>query len=488
MKTKIVQTFLEALILRIQSANAADALALARLYGNVAWNNPVDIYRGDDIENDLYAKVGSLAALVLSGVAPLKNDKILHVLTEGYTSGGHTRVLERLLEASSDLPLQDVVVVDTCPREVTAKLNAMGVTVRIARRTGLQAISELASIMAEYGDIVLHIHPDDIVSAISARIARESGTRVVLYNHADHCFTYGACAVDVMCEISAFGRKISRRYRPDLPSSFVGIPLNISRPVDRIHDGKNTVLSSGPAYKFDLRAGGVFSSIVQKVISDLGLPMLLIGPAQLPPDASEELNRFVVQGKLIIIPAVSYATYLDHLRNCLCYIDSAPITGGSALPEAALSGVPCAGLENAVMGYSPIDAIRSRSVDDLIERIRYFRDGDEAVETVSRDELVNAHAPVTVAKKIVASARRHDQFLMPYAVDEEALDIHYPHKQWESTSEINIHTRAFDFLSFATRCSVFLSLAQFGLIRRMHPVAALKLFVSSIATRRMRNQ
>lgn len=488
MKTKIVQTFLEELFLRIQGAKAADALALARLYGNIAWNNPVDIYRADDIENDLHAKVKSLATLVLSRVVSIKNDKILHVLTEGYTSGGHTRVLERLLGASGDLPSQEVVVVDICPREVIAKLNAMGVTVRIVRSIGLQAISELAAIMAEYGDIVMHIHPDDIVSAVSARIARESGTRVALYNHADHCFTYGACAVDVMCEISAFGREISRRYRPDLPSSFVGIPLNISPPVGRIHDGKNTVLSSGPAYKFDLRAGGVFSSIIERVISDLGLPMLLIGPAHLPPDASEELNHFVVQGKLIILPPVGYATYLDHLRNCLCYIDSAPITGGSALPEAALSGVPCAGLENAVMGYSPIDAIRSRSVDDLIERIRRFRDGDEAVETVSRDELANAHAPATVTRKIVASVRLEDRFSMPYAVDEESLDIHYPHKQWESAPDINIHTRAFDFVSIGTRCSVFLSMGQFGLIRRMHPVAALKLFVSSIATRRVRNR
>lgn len=488
MKSTIVKDFLTALAREIASAGPANALALARLYANVAWNNPVGIYRADAIEDLLAERIAPVAARVLAQAPAAKNGRLLHVLSEGYTSGGHTRVLERLAGVRVGVPVQDVAIVEICPAAVVAKLTALGASVRRVPATGLDAIPVLAAMMAEYDDVILHIHPDDIVSSLCARIARASGTRVGLYNHADHCFTFGIGSIDVLCELSAYGQKLSRQYRPGVTWSFAGIPLNIGAPLARRDAGHRTVLSSGPAYKFDFRTGGVFAAIVERVIGELGMHMLVIGPGQLPPDAAPALAGLVASGMLVITPHVDYATYLEHLQQCLCYVDSAPITGGSALPEAALCGVPCAGLNNAIMGYSPIDAVRSPTVDALIVRIAQIRDGVAGPVTVAREELIAVHAPDTVVRRLVASVRGEQYFALPYAIDTDALDSDYPHTQWLQTPHIAIHNRAFDFLSLAQRWTVFVLMSRFGVLARLDRMAALKLFVSNIATRRMRNR
>jgi hypothetical protein len=489
MKSKIVREFLDAIKGNIDMVSPSDAIALSRLYGNIAWNNPVGIFRADDIEDIVYAKVAKIRSEVLNQNHSVKNGKLLHVLTEGYTSGGHTRVVERLIgERPDNVQRQDIVIVEICPREVIDKLIKLSTLVRMVPQTGLKAIPVLAAIMAEYSDVVLHIHPDDIVSSLSARIAKDSGTRVALYNHADHCFTYGVCSINVLCEISAFGKKISNLHRPEIQASYVGIPLNIADPVSRIDSGNKTVLSSGPAYKFDLSDGGIFAAIIERVISELDLPVMLIGPRHLPADASPRLVGYVESGMLVITPPLDYAVYLEHVKKCLCYVDSAPVTGGSALPEASLAGVPCAGLANAIMGYSPVDIVRSSSVDELVRRIKAFRDGDTEDVVVSRVELVSVHRPATVLQRLFASVRGEQSFALPYRINEDALDIRYPEKQWLQDPFIHVHTRAFDFLPFWKRLMVLGLMIRMGVLRKINRLFALKLFVSNIATRRLRNR
>ena len=488
MKSKIVREFLDALRLELKSADVDDALALTRIYGNVAWNNPVGIYQADDIEDLIYLKLSRIRDAVLAEGCRQKNGKILHVLTEGYSSGGHTRVLERLVSSSVTNATQDVVIVEMCPATVVAKLKAAGADVKYVEGTGGAAVSELALMMAEYDSVVLHIHPDDIVSSLAARIAHSMGTKVALYNHADHCFTFGVRSVSVLCEISAYGRAVSRTYRQGMPWTFAGIALDVSVQPLKSRVVKDYVLSSGPGYKFDFSEDGLFSTIIERVTEESAVNIMVIGPGQLPASASKKIISLVDQGRLIITPPMSHELYSEHLHSCICYLDSAPVTGGSALPEAALLGIPCAGMINPVMGYSPVDSIRSKNVAALVARIKSLCKRAQGTPDISSEALLEVHCPDRVLERILSSLHGDATFEIPLTMDAEAIDIENIHERWNQEAEIKINTRAFDYVSFMWRIRVLRLLIAHNVIGSMKSLDVLKLLASNLRTRRLRNR
>lgn len=487
MISNVVHDFLRILQAKIERADVDNALALARLYGNIAWNNPVGIYRACDVEDVVFQKLEHVMKIVTDKARPARSANILHVLTEGYTSGGHTRVLERLVTSAKADVGQDVVVVELCPGEVVRKFTEAGSSVKQVVGTGAAAVAELAVMMTEYDSVILHIHPDDIVSSMAARISRAMGIKVAFYNHADHCFTFGIDSSNVLCEIGAYGRAVSEAHRTEMTWTFAGIPLDVVSTIPAPRSVKDYVLSSGPAYKFDFSEGGIFSSIVDGVLAEPGARMVVVGAGRLPVDASRTLVDFVGNGRLVLTPQISHASYTGYLAACRCYVDSAPVTGGSALPEAALLGIPCAGLVNPVMGYSPVDAVRSKSVADVVARIRSLYAGTKGSSEISRDLLIFAHSPTEVLRRILTNLDTGAVVDIPATMTNKSIDIGSIHEQWKRKNRINIHNRAFDYISKSQRLHVGVLMLKYRILGYMKAIDVCKVMVSNFRTRRMRN-
>ncbi len=294
-------------------------------------------------------------------------------------------------------------------------------------------------------------------------------------------------SVDVVCEISAYGRAVSDEFRPATPWSFAGIPLDVGAALRSDTEVQDYVLSSGPAYKYDFTDGGAFVAI-SKAVKQAGKKLRIIGPGTLPSNASPVLQQLVKEGAIDILPAVPHHDYVRFLRACAVYIDSAPITGGSALPEAALLGIPCLGLENPIMGYSPIDATRSTTIEDLVTRVAGLCKTVSHPASTDMDGLLNVHSPRMVIGRIVASLSDHARFPVPYRVNRGALDTRYFKRQWIEKRQLVVNTRGFDYISVATRVWVFFMLASTGALSLIGPSNILKIFFSNIRSRKFRNR
>ena len=424
-----LRSLLDDLQKKIISSDLESALGLAKLYGNLAWNNHVNIYSAVEIEDCLFQKLQALKVLPII-IKSKTNGKILHVLSEGYTTGGHTRVVERLLTENGATPFQDVIIVGMCPSEICVKMRNSGANLSFVKLKGISAVNELSGIMAMYSSVLLHINPDDIVAALAARAAREAGTKVGLYNHADHCFTYGFSATDIVFEVSIFGRAISDKYRKKYKWSFAGIPIKAPSLLAEDATGEY-FLSSGPGYKYDFRAGGVFACLLEELIPKSNRKCIIIGPGSLPSDGSEKLTEFIRDGRLLILPAVKHDVYSRYLKNCFCYIDSAPVTGGSALPEAAMLGKPCLGLINPIMGYSPVDTMRSRTINELAQKSLALT----MQSTYLPDKLVyEVHAVSNVLNRIRSGLNGGQCFSIPYGIDAELMNPDLMTLKWTDES------------------------------------------------------
>jgi hypothetical protein len=480
-----VKSLLDDLHQKIISSDLENALGLAKLYGNLVWSNHVGIYSAYAIENCLFNKLNDYKKLTINQKLE-KNGKILHVLSDGYTAGGHTRVVERLLNENKKDPIQDVLVVGICPKEVLLKMRSKGANINYINSRGVAAIFDLVSIMSKYSSVLLHINPDEIVATLAARVARDNGTKVGLYNHADHCFTYGFTAAEIIFEISILGRSISEKYRQEYKWSFAGIPLENSEFFGEEATG-DYFLSSGPSYKYDFRQGGVFASILESLIPESGKKCILIGPDVLPSDSSEKLKEFSKDGRLLILPQVKYDVYIHYMKHCFCYLDSAPVTGGSALPEAAMLGKPCLGLINPIMGYSPVDSIRSASIRDLVKRALDLNSENRCLP----DKLMlEVHMGCNVLNRIQRGLNCDELFIIPFNISEEKLNPDFMVSKWRELKIFSINGPGFDFLSFNSRLYFLISLANNGLIsniiKQKKIIGLLSLFLSNFTYRKFR--
>ena len=454
---------------------------MAKVYGSLAWSNHVNIYSAPEIEDYLFSKCTGLK-ISLHNVK-IKNGKILHVLSECYPTGGHTRVVERLLSETRENQFQDVMIVGLCTREILAKMHSYGSIVRFVKSKGVSAVIEMICLMQKYEFVLLHINPDDIVSTLAARVARERGTKVGLYNHADHCFSYGFKSVDVVFEVSIYGRMISQKYRQLYKWSFAGIPLNSPSMTNEAIEG-TYFLSSGPSYKYDFGVDGVFTHILEELIPRSNKKCVLIGPAFLPYDASRKLHEFQKKGLLVVLPPVKHDEYIWYLKNCFAYLDSSPVTGGSALPEAALYGKPCIGLINPIMGYSPIDVIRSKSVEELVLRAIALPASDDANEF---NLVQDVHKPSNVLKRVLNGLRGERVFDVPYNIEVEAINSNFMHLKWLENGKVSVVASEFESLTYRQRLIFMMLLSHHGLGSQLTLQHKLSIFFSNRSYRKLRS-
>ena len=485
-----VRYLLDDLQKEINSSDLENALGLAKLYGNLVWNNHVHIYSATEIEDCLFQKLSNSKVFPKNQKLE-KNGKILHVLSECYPSGGHTRVVEKLLSEDKIISLQDVVIVGICSKEILKKMRSSGATISFVKPRGTSAIVELASLMSNYSSVLLHINPDDIVATLAARAAHGAGTKIGLYNHADHCFTYGFSAAEIVFEVSIFGREVSKKYRPAYKWSFAGIPLNnpltlgidVAESIDK-EVAEEYFLSSGPNYKYDFREGGAFACILESLIPELNKKCIVIGPGVLSSDASTKLKQFVRNGQLLILPAVKHSVYIQYLINCSFYLDSSPVTGGSAFPEAALFGKPCLGLTNAIMGYSPVDSIRSRTTEELVQKALTLNKKNTYLQVKLMREV---HMGCNVLDRIQAGLNNGRCFLIPYDVDSEKLNVDFMTLKWAERGYFSVNSSGFDFLSLKGRLIFLKLLRKHGLISQIASPQKFKVLFYNFAYRKFRS-
>lgn len=159
--------------------------------------------------------------------------RVLHVLTEAYGTGGHTRLAWRWM--SRDPRVSEVVLTDhrgEVPQALVDVAAAQHTSVhdlgrahpdRTARVVALRALMDRADL------VVLHVHPHDAVALAAVNLP---GPRppVIYENHADHAYWLGVGAADLVCDLRTSASRLSTGLR-GIPPERVGVlPLPLETP------------------------------------------------------------------------------------------------------------------------------------------------------------------------------------------------------------------------------------------------------------------
>ena len=249
--------------------NSADenALHILQYLANFAWKfHPgtfVDLRlesRAREIGQRIWNEQKAKAVVSAPASRP---DTLLHVASETYSVGGHTRLLLNLIkgdgQATHSLVLtrqQEHDVADWLRKAVT---DSGGEIISLAGKPYTERVGELQKLISERaGKLFYHIHPDDSVAV--AALAAVPRPPVLTINHADHVFWLGSALSEVTVCIRSWSLSFSLAKRAAQQVVLLPIPLNFAAtsPHDKekartqlgIQPGTVMILSVASAYKF----------------------------------------------------------------------------------------------------------------------------------------------------------------------------------------------------------------------------------------------
>jgi len=310
-----------------------------------------------------------------------RQNRILHVLTQAYPIGGHTRVTWRWMQFDREnehtvlLTDQSVVPVPEQLSEHADKLIVLNSETRMDR------LAAISGILANYDLIVLNIHPHDAV-AVAACSAVPERPRTLLFNHADHIFWLGISAADGIINFRPSSVLLSEQRRSSRSQTSLLLPLPLDEP--------DLESSAGQALRVDLGipANAPVTLLISdeyKLIDDTGcrfvnlLRRLLIehpnlhhiGIGQGPQSAywSNFAQEFPTRVHLL----GRTPSYTPSLLAANIFLDSWPFSSITSALEAACWGLP-------ILSYAPGKPNPLR-FDDLSVEPHWVTSDDEWIAT-----------------------------------------------------------------------------------------------------------
>jgi tetratricopeptide (TPR) repeat protein len=225
-KNKQFLDFLEKII-KVE-ADISEKILLCRFYFVFATYNHSGIFSSNKIENELLS-IGEQYRFDLT--ESFEPNSFLHVLTEGYDTGGHTRILDRwinfgdqsekhsVISMGQNLPLPDWLL-------NSVKEKKGEVIILEEKLNDLEKSLELRRVAAGYEYIILNVHMYETIHIMA--FAPDNFKRPVLFfNHANHCFWSGVSVSDAVLSLNNEHLELSKTRRGSENNYIIVSPIEI---------------------------------------------------------------------------------------------------------------------------------------------------------------------------------------------------------------------------------------------------------------------
>ncbi len=355
-----------------------------------------------------------LANLLESQTKNHDKTRFLHVLTEAYESGGHSRFITRWIRNTSENSIHSLITTSgngILPVSLSSAIEDSGgwhnslseMSSSLVERSLL--LRQLAKSWADI--IVLFTHPFDPLP--TAAFGIEGGPPIIFCNHADHVFWLGVSISDVIAEYHVTGSLLSAKRRGIVDSKLLPIPLakaamkfrdDATRGKLGLKNDELLLLTVGRDEKFLPFDNIDFLDVMVKIVKKHPkLKLIAVGP--------EDAGRWkeasdIVEGKIKAVGTLDRGI-LDMLYYAAdLYVESFPCGSGTALLEAGMHAVPVIGLHLEqiphISGEDDVSfenlKVHTYSVSDLIKSLEYmieYPDASRQKALLIKENIENFH-------------------------------------------------------------------------------------------------
>ncbi|WP_373073755.1 hypothetical protein [Sulfurimonas sp.] len=322
---------------------------------------------------------------------------ILHVMTEAYGTGGHTRLAELFIKNISSNYKQDILLTrQGCELpSIFTNSNILDKKIILKDDNIFDKSKILFEIASKYQYVILHTHKDDVL--VNLTFGTKKFKRPVLFvNHADHAFWSGGSVADLVLELSTEGMEFSKSIRGIKNNRVINIPIE-EKKVDfskkearkklSIDNDKKIILSIGTEYKYGSTEEEVkkFIDMAKNIVNNVDkCEFVLIGPSRQNKFWNEAYE--FSNGKINPIGMQSRESLELYIIASDLYIESFPFSSYSAYLEVLSLGLSALTLKNEIfsldvvkrnnMECSSIKEIEEKAINILNNAIKNEKDFD----------------------------------------------------------------------------------------------------------------
>lgn len=373
----------------------------------------------------------------------------LHVMSEAYSFGGHTRVVERWISQAPACEKHSVVLLRQKHRDKNTVVQSsipQSLVDSLARKNGelinLSGVDDLESraamlrkIAQGYEYIILHIHMDDPTALVAFGTTKFTRP-VIFFNHADHAFWCGVSIADMVADLNECGQKRSIEKRGVMRSTILGIPLDDRFPIIKdktaarrnigLPENKKLIFMSGAPHKFSSLGGNEFINGLSNILTRCPQCLIYaIGPRR----NDSGWNKLVAQftDRIRLLDSLGYQDgYLDYVCSADLIIDSYPINGGTAMIDASLAGKPVLSLkcglgQSDYLIHSTGYCENIKELEEKAEKILTNNDYAKTVAVEIQQKMLEEHSPRNWEKKkqsmLSATPTRHAIYKIAKSVE-----------------------------------------------------------------------
>jgi glycosyltransferase involved in cell wall biosynthesis len=362
---------------------AHDVVNLCQYTASYAFQNHCGAFTSPIIETALLKLASEIDA---AAAGPFQPNSILHVMTQTYLEGGHTRLVENWISFPVENHVHSVVIThhgdSDIPRRLTETVHRRhGGVYKLNAHHPIQKAVDLRRLAGTYELIVLHTHPFDVAPLLA--FGSEGFNRpVVISNHADHVFWLGVGICDALLDMSSRGRDISRRKRGIDDSHVLPIPVESpAGPCNRLEArqrlglpaDQHIVLSVGQPNKYQVAGRFNFADMATALVQQRPqCVFVVVGPDRTIPvwQAAHQASK----GRVLPIGRVPHDRLHDFFRAADVYVDSFPVGGGTACIEALMFGLPLISVETGLTQFDSYSRYRVR-LEEVIPRCVDYLEG-----------------------------------------------------------------------------------------------------------------
>ncbi|WP_294358892.1 hypothetical protein [uncultured Clostridium sp.] len=311
--------------------------------------------------------------------------KILHVISEGYKIGGHTKLVKNWIKKDEDSisALITTWQMNTLPEELIEEVKNHGGFVYSLNNfygTYEKSASLLRKIAYSWSDIViLHCHMQDPIPILA--FAVEGGPPVFILNHADHRFWIGSSIADVIVDCREESKKLSFERRGARESFILPVPLSEKGDFDKekyrdkygIDRKTKVILTIAEEYKFKSINQYSYIDILKRIIFETNDTIAyIVGPKR---EGKWEQLCLDTNERVKVIGRTENIEELYMISDM--YLDSFMFSSFTALLDAAMYGLQIIKCKNHV---APLFSDTGEEIEQCC-----FNNVDEAINYINNE-------------------------------------------------------------------------------------------------------
>lgn len=365
-------------------------IASIEILARLAWYFHPGFYVDPFLENHIL-RIGAILPDVginhKKGQVPGPDSRlsIVHIATQVYSTGGHTRLLLNIIKRDKTsahsliLAKQGAELVPSWL--IDAVIQSGGKVHLISENTASKkAIQIRAIIQAEASLVMLHIHPDDAVSLVA--VATCTRPPVIFVNHADHVFALGTTLTELVACIRVWALDFTLKRRAAKRVALLPAPLDFSQhyipakskarqDID-VSDEQVMLLSVASAYKFVPNAKFNYFKLLKEVVDKHpSVTVKVIGVGH----GDAELVGYVESARIELVGRLENP--IDYYVAADIYVDSMPLSSITSLWEGIYFGA------YPMLNYDPIDKLKHEAEPAISHAVIHPQNKEQWMERIS---------------------------------------------------------------------------------------------------------